>query len=129
MEVNNTAFVSPAANAQYGVAHTSGFVERILGQLNLWSVALTLLLVAITYDQCTFFGCFEWPALTDGQAHTDYRNMESLARHGRRPSLGPSLTQCNLTSRSIRQNGLVVSSAASQSSTSEFSLLPPWKGF
>ncbi|KAJ9654043.1 RNA polymerase C-22 sterol desaturase [Neophaeococcomyces mojaviensis] len=54
MEVNNTAFVSPAANAQYGFAQTSGFVERILEQLNFWSVALTLLLVAITYDQCSY---------------------------------------------------------------------------
>lgn len=54
MEVNNTAFVSPLANAQYAVPSSSAFVDRILQQVNLWTISLTLLLVAITYDQCRY---------------------------------------------------------------------------
>lgn len=52
MEVNNTAFVSPTANAPYNFAQPLPFVDRIVASLNFWSISLTLLLVAITYDQC-----------------------------------------------------------------------------
>lgn len=49
------AFESPLANAQIKVAATSsiasGVVSRYLQQLNGWTIALSLLLIAITYDQ------------------------------------------------------------------------------
>lgn len=54
MEVNNTAFVSPLANAQYELPPSSGFVDRIAQQVNFWTLSLTLLLLAITYDQCGY---------------------------------------------------------------------------
>jgi hypothetical protein len=50
-----TAFQSPLADAQLKLATTtslaSGIVSRYLQQLNGWTIALSLLLVAITYDQ------------------------------------------------------------------------------
>lgn len=52
MEVNQTAFVSPTANAPYSFAQPLPFIERILDQVNFWSICLTLLLLAVTYDQC-----------------------------------------------------------------------------
>ena len=48
---NGTAFVSPSANAQSHVATSSGFVGRIVEQLNGWTIALTIVLLAISYDQ------------------------------------------------------------------------------
>ncbi|KAK5943986.1 RNA polymerase C-22 sterol desaturase [Knufia obscura] len=54
MEVNNTAFVSPLANAQYELPPSSGFVDRIAQQVNFWTLSLTLLLLAITYDQWSY---------------------------------------------------------------------------
>lgn len=54
---NETApiFQSPLADAQLRLAATSslasGIVSRYLEQLNGWTIALTLLLLAITYDQ------------------------------------------------------------------------------
>lgn len=48
-------FQSPLADAQLRLAATSslasGIVSRYLQQLNGWTIALTLLLGAITYDQ------------------------------------------------------------------------------
>lgn len=52
MEVNNTVFVSPVANAQYVDTQTFGFIERIVSQLNVWSVLLSIVVLAVTYDQC-----------------------------------------------------------------------------
>ena len=50
-----TAFQSPLADAQITLAATSSFasgiVSRYIQQLNVWTAALTLLLLAITYDQ------------------------------------------------------------------------------
>lgn len=50
-----TAFQSPLADVQIKLAATSslasGILSRYLEQLNGWTIALTLLLVAITYDQ------------------------------------------------------------------------------
>jgi hypothetical protein len=54
---NNTAaaFQSPVADGQLKVAGTTSFVasvvSRYLQQLNGWTIALTLILLAITYDQ------------------------------------------------------------------------------
>jgi hypothetical protein len=50
-----TAFQSPVADGQLKVAGTTSFVasvlSRYLQQLNGWTIALTLILLAITYDQ------------------------------------------------------------------------------
>lgn len=51
---NNASFVSPPANAPYPVQNDilSSFVGRIVDSLNGWTVALTLLLGLVLYDQC-----------------------------------------------------------------------------
>ncbi len=56
MEVvaNATSFASPLAHAdlKIQVAQASGVLGRLLGQLNAWSVLLTVLLLLVAYDQC-----------------------------------------------------------------------------
>jgi hypothetical protein len=59
MEViaNGTTLTSPLANAsiiypEAVLAPASGILGRILAQLNVWTVLLTLLIVCATYDQC-----------------------------------------------------------------------------
>jgi C-22 sterol desaturase len=53
----NASFVSPTADAN--VAHmiatldTSGIVSTLFNDLSWWKLALTLLVVAVAYDQCT----------------------------------------------------------------------------
>jgi hypothetical protein len=51
------AFQSPLADGQIRLAATTSFasalVSRYLDQLNIWTGLLTVLLLAITYDQCT----------------------------------------------------------------------------
>jgi hypothetical protein len=51
-----TAFQSPLADAQFNFAASSSIISaiasRYLQQVNGWTIALTLLLCAITYDQC-----------------------------------------------------------------------------
>lgn len=118
MEVNNTAFVSPTANAPYSIVQTPAFVDRILESLNFWSVSLTLLLLAVTYDQCMLSQFVRVTPTYTWQALTNFKNMASLAQRGRLPSLGPSLTRCDQTSRNIKRNGQAASSAAYQCSTS-----------
>jgi hypothetical protein len=51
---NATSFVSPSADAQIQLLlnHSYGFVDRIAQQWNFWTVSLTILLLAISYDQC-----------------------------------------------------------------------------
>lgn len=49
--VNRTAFTSPLANARYVPLSQNGIVERIYAGLNVWTILLSLLLVAVTYDQ------------------------------------------------------------------------------
>lgn len=53
MAVNGSS-VSPLANAQYPVPNDilSGYVGRVLDSLNGWTVALTLFLGLVLYDQC-----------------------------------------------------------------------------
>ena len=50
---NATSFVSPAANANLRVAASFGgsIIDRILSQINGWTIALTIVLLAISYDQ------------------------------------------------------------------------------
>lgn len=56
MEViaNATSFASPLANADLKIqaGRASGILGRVLAQLNPWSVAVTLFLLLVTYDQC-----------------------------------------------------------------------------
>lgn len=51
-------FTSPLADAQLKLAATTSFatglLSRYIEQLNIWTGALTLLLLAITYDQCSY---------------------------------------------------------------------------
>jgi hypothetical protein len=59
MEVlsNATSFASPLAHADvqlHRATSASGIVGRIVEQLNVWTVLLTLLLLCATYDQCAF---------------------------------------------------------------------------
>ncbi|KAI1628808.1 cytochrome P450 [Exophiala viscosa] len=53
---NTTSFTSPLANAQLHshAAGASGLVGRLLAQLNIWTVIVTLLLVLVAYDQCSY---------------------------------------------------------------------------
>ena len=50
---NATSFVSPLANADYKIplSQSYGFLNRIAEQFNVWTVALTILLLAVSYDQ------------------------------------------------------------------------------
>lgn len=107
MEVNNTAFASPIANAPYILSQSSPVVDRIVASLNFWSVSLTLLLLAITYDQCTSFAVFH-STLTDTiQALTNFKNMASSAQRGRLLLLDLSLSLCDRISGNIKRNGQV----------------------
>ena len=53
---NATSFVSPLANADYKVplSLSDGFLNRIAEQCNGWTIVLTLILLAISYDQCSY---------------------------------------------------------------------------
>jgi C-22 sterol desaturase len=53
----NASFVSPTADAK--VAHTvafnaNGVLSKVLDNVSGWQLVLTLLLVLVAYDQCTF---------------------------------------------------------------------------
>jgi hypothetical protein len=55
----NASFVSPTADAK--VAHmiqqfdTSGLLSTIFTGFNIWKLALTLIITAVAYDQCTTY--------------------------------------------------------------------------
>ncbi|RMZ89311.1 hypothetical protein DV736_g3446, partial [Chaetothyriales sp. CBS 134916] len=52
---NATAVVLPAANAYtVGTVPSSGLLSTLFGQLNGWTVSLTVVLLAITYDQASY---------------------------------------------------------------------------
>ncbi|KIV80659.1 hypothetical protein PV11_08145 [Exophiala sideris] len=53
---NATSFTSPLANSQLHshAAGASGLVGRLLAQLNVSTVIVTLLLVLVAYDQCSY---------------------------------------------------------------------------
>lgn len=51
---HSQTFSSPLANSQYVAPQSTGFVDRIVSSLNIWSVLLTLLLVCVTYDQFSY---------------------------------------------------------------------------
>jgi sterol 22-desaturase len=53
---NATSFVSPLANAdlQIPTSHSAAFLGRIAEQLNGWTIALTIVLLAVSYDQCSY---------------------------------------------------------------------------
>lgn len=52
---NATSFVSPLANADLKLQiQTSGLLSRIAEQTNVWTVALTIILLAISYDQGSY---------------------------------------------------------------------------
>lgn len=53
---NATSFVSPLANADYIIplSQNNGFLNRISEQFNAWTALLTLILLAISYDQCSY---------------------------------------------------------------------------
>lgn len=54
----NASFVSPTADAKLahaaGQLDYNGIVTTVLNNVNGWSIALTCLLIAVAYDQCTF---------------------------------------------------------------------------
>lgn len=51
---NATSFASPLAHADLKIqaARASGVLGKVLQQLNVWTVLLTVLLLLVTYDQC-----------------------------------------------------------------------------
>lgn len=51
---NATSFTSPSANADYVVPAASGLLANIHASLNGWTIALSLILLAVTYDQCSY---------------------------------------------------------------------------
>jgi hypothetical protein len=51
----NTSFASPLANANLKIAISGGdggFLTAFYNEFNAWTVALTLLLALVAYDQC-----------------------------------------------------------------------------
>ena len=48
------SYASPSATADYTapVASATGLVQKLFGQMNGWSWALTILLVLVAWDQC-----------------------------------------------------------------------------
>jgi C-22 sterol desaturase len=52
---NATSFSSPSANADYIVpAAAGGLLAKVLESMNGWTIALSLFLLAVTYDQCSY---------------------------------------------------------------------------
>jgi hypothetical protein len=73
----NASFVSPLANANLKIPISSGdggFLAAIYDGSNAWTVALTLLLTLVAYDQCALHASISpnlVPILTDrGQSNT-----------------------------------------------------------
>lgn len=56
MDVNNTAFTSPLANANFGgsVPPQVEYLLDALKGITFWTGLWTLLALAVVYDQCTF---------------------------------------------------------------------------
>lgn len=55
MSVNATSFSSPLANAKYAASGIPAQLEPVMeaiSQMGIWTVALTILAVAVVYDQC-----------------------------------------------------------------------------
>jgi len=54
MSTLNASFASPLADATFAkmTMPAEGIVSRISGNLNVWTVLLTLLVLAVGYDQC-----------------------------------------------------------------------------
>jgi len=50
---NATSFVSPVTNADLKIPAGEGILGHVFAQLNGWTIALTLFLLAVVYDQCT----------------------------------------------------------------------------
>jgi C-22 sterol desaturase len=50
----NASLASPSADAKFpiGLADSNGFLSTIANGANAWTVALTLFLVLVAYDQC-----------------------------------------------------------------------------
>jgi hypothetical protein len=124
--VNATS--SPLANAQYPVDATAiaGIVSRLTHGLSGWTVALTLFIGLVLYDQCMFaplgsgekmfglhldliFGAcwlsFETTSLTRGQTSTFRRKDPLLARCSRCHSLVHSWSPSIQSSSSITPSG------------------------
>lgn len=55
MDSMNASFASPLADAAFAKMNmpSHGILQRILDSLNGWSIALTILLCLVTYDQGT----------------------------------------------------------------------------
>lgn len=51
---NATSFTSPSANADYVLPAASGLLGKVLESMNGWTIALSLILLAVTYDQCSY---------------------------------------------------------------------------
>ena len=52
---STTSFTSPSANADYIVpAAASGLVAKVFESVNGWTIALSIILLAVTYDQCSY---------------------------------------------------------------------------
>jgi C-22 sterol desaturase len=64
MATNATAFTSPLASVKYGpvnippqLEYVVDYVSNTVSNASMWQIALTLLAIAVVYDQCTFSDC------------------------------------------------------------------------
>ena len=111
----NASFASPLADAKYPqfVGHPQ--IDSILTQLSEisgWTIAVTLLLVAVAYDQCELrdrhiceHANFADPSF---QLAIFGGKVQLLAQHGRPPSSDPFSRRWNQSGPSIWRSGQVV---------------------
>jgi hypothetical protein len=92
MDITNASFASPLAEATYAriVGNPQiGSVLTTLSELNGWTIALTIFLILVAYDQCKWqrqhFACSHQACSPHLQSATFGTRVQLLARHGKPP--------------------------------------------